>query len=926
MATEWQILDRVWDLPDRNKIKSDALRKVLREMHTGSGKAGFEVITGPVARTTPLVVDEGRTVVVDGDLSIGTSGTPLTVDQTHLAIEEGGLLVVLGNIEVYRNVSAASILVDFGTGALSCTGTCAISHAGGGNNVGTLLDEGSQVAITGLTTITTDATGAAAVALQGSSQASAAFQGGLTIVASGADVKPLNFSGDVSVVIGDTIVASGNLSLTRSGAGNVWTQNVLSAGSKLTVGGDITLTANAITANEVLFFIDASDIVCSGDVTLNATSLADGAIQLYNGGTFRNNHNVKTMSISLGNTAVEAIKVIRGSKFTMANDIILEGTAAAVMLDAGSKMNVGGDLLLGNTTEQPNDLACVSVLGGSKATIAGALTTKREVSGGTSTPLVHVRGAGSSLNVAGATLLDEDSTTGTVASFSVEEGAFVAFQGTSTFNSTLPNHVILLTGGSVVNFVGAYVLSQDAALSVNCGLLVHGQALAVFGAGVTSTIIGGDAYWGGHLYAIEAGRIEVESTTGSPQSVTLSHPAVDIPGIVAYASGKVNIEDSAVISISGGKAGGWQPSIWATQGGSMDFNAAIPTLVQNNTAASAFQVDFNGKMYVAGSVGGTNFTAASSSQPAFQVNANGELLLGQSVTLADHSGDDPDIRLSQHSKMVVGGSFTTTTSATTGVQVDLIEDSHLFIDDNMSIIDGSLRMDGSCSCVIGGNLIAGDTGSEITNDVVVLDLSEDSKLNVGGNCTSYRDVSSANPQIKLRGSAKIDIAGNCTLSRTSAGAGGVVDMDDAARFQVGGTTDLLAHGGAIAADGSFVRAGGMSKALFNRVLFSTGGNLDLGAYASVLMEKGSQLVVTDAAGASDALNSDGGAGARGIKLTGGSQAHVPAWTANTGIGVSGAGSGFDAEVGGTAAADYTGSEILVDIGAATPELCLLNKP
>lgn len=1119
MATEWQILDRVWDLPDRNKIKSDALRKVLRELHTGSGGAGFQVLPGPVSMTQPLVVDEGRTVVVEGDLSIGTSGTPLTVDQTHLTVKESGMLVVLGNVEIHRNVSATTRLVDIVAGKMQCTGTfttshvgggdnegvtvgygsevdvggattiasdavtavwsvglyifgseaifrggltatmtgssvypvyiahskvtvgddywvagnlvvtsgattgnnyaslylargvkltvwgdttvttdsvptnetalmvrndstfqCAgdvafsmasndclgaaallwvrhgifnmtggtktlslaagtlgassiyceehgqiavhgtldgkesgliraieqsevllggggnlgtgaspiavdlpaiqlesgasvvvtgnlevyrdvsatselldtkdgklsvsgtldVTHAGAGDNVAALLEDGANVVVGGLTTITTDATGAASAALQGNVKADAAFKGGLTIVATGADVRPIYVAGDVEVVVGDTILATGNLTVTRSGSGNVWTQNSFANGSKLTVGGDIVITANAITVNEVPLFFDASDLVCTGDVTITATSLADGGLQLYNGATFKNSHNLKTLSITLGSTAVEAIKVMRKSSFTMANDVILEGTAAAVMIDDGSEMNVSGDLLLGNTTEQPGDMTCLSVLDGGEVTVGGALTVKRDVAAATA--LMHVRAG--EVNVGGV-FTQVHSGGGTGYGIWMASSGEINVEGAASVTSDI-------TSGSWA--VVIYASNGGSALRWRGGLTVSCTGANVRPISVT----------------------DCDFLMGNPETVT---------GALA-------------ITHTGTAVQGW---------GVATFTKGVFYCVGDCTVTANNIVTGGGGLLVR--------------QGHWQVG--GEL----SVSMTSKT-DGKLLWILHRCHMSVYDIGTITPSASaTAASIQIEENGHFEAQRNDDFLGngGTLRMAQQSSCYFNSPSF-GTSGSPVTVDLPCIDIDDTSRMYTEGAVACYRNVTATTPLVKLRGNAKVDIDGDFDLSRLGVGAGGVLDLDEGAYIKVTGTTDLLAHGGAIAADGSFLRASKLSKAIFNQVLFATGGDLDLDAFASVLVESGSKLVVTDAAGASDARNSDDAAGALGIKLNGGSQAHLPGWAQNVGICVTGAGSAEDYECGGLAAADYTGSETITDIGAGTPELCLLSKP
>lgn len=1143
MVTEWQRLDRIWDLPDRNNIKSDTLRRVLREFHSSTGAAGYEYIPGPVERTEPLVVDEGRTVVIGGNLSIGTAGSPLTVDQTHLTIKEGGRLVVLGtldvhrnvaatvplveidggevmadgnttlvhaggggvftfyvtgastlqfgadyslttdvtgvlaagiwaegglnrmsvygdmavtctgdrgypvalyesslvvgqysagtgtlsvtwtgttsnnfgvlyvganssvwvrgngtttitansqtsqpglgvfqnarveiggmlnismtsqtgaplitvktqadceinnigtfaagamtvgaldaseegtlsiqgtcnlsgtaasakvhksghmyvenvefgssgteltrdvigleviegstfaggNVEVYRNVSASTHLVSFKAAEVSIRGTFDATHAGGGNNVAWLLEDSADVVVDGLATLTTDATGAAAVALKGNAKADATFKAGLTIVATGTDVRPIYVVGDVSVVVGDTVNASGNLTVTRSGSGNVWTQNAFSLGSKLTVGGDIIITANSITANEVPLFLDASDLVCSGDVTITATSLADGGLQLYNGATFKNSHNLKTFSITLGSTAVEAIKVMRQSSFTMANDVILEGTAAAVMIDDGSEMNVSGDLLLGNTTEQPGDMTCLSVLDGGELTVGGALTVKRDVAAATA--LMHVRAA--KVNVGGV-FTHVHSGGGTGYGIWMASSGEINVEGAASITSDI-------TSGSWA--VVLYASSGGSALRWRGGLTVSCTGANVRPVAVT----------------------DCEFLVGNPETLT---------GALA-------------ITHTGTAVQGWAVAT---------FTKGTFSCVGDCTVTANSIVTGGGGLVV----------------------RQGHLQVGGELSVSMTSKTDGKLVWALHKCHMTSydiGTLTPSGSAT-AASILVEENGHFEVQRNADFTGngGTLKVVQQSSVYFNSPSF-GTSGDPVTIDVPCIEIDDFSEFYTESHVACYRDVSAATPIFKVSEGTKVQVAGNLTLDHSGGGAaeslaiypngflyveGAVIQVTDTTfhaihveggELKVDGNYTLTAGSspqavhillngrfvhtgifnlvsvGTSTGDGGFLVLQGEGKAYMDCIKFNSGSGLDLGAFASIYVFENSHLNVTDTTDTSDALNENAGAAAQGIRLRDASTAFIPTWATNNGVGVTGGSSGDDYQMGSAAAADHPG--------------------
>jgi len=232
--------------------------------------------------------------------------------------------------------------------------------------------------------------------------------------------------------------------------------------------------------------------------------------------------------------------------------------------------------------------------------------------------------------------------------------------------------------------------------------------------------------------------------------------------------------------------------------------------------------------------------------------------------------------------------------------------------------------------IVDGSLEIGTAVAPYAADDPLIAVLRGSTLIVDGDLNLYRDVAAANPLIFVDSSSKLIVTGDSDLSRAGAGAAGVIlaSVDSLVKFI--GTVDLLAHGGVIAADGSFLTASRNSIAYFGQLLFNGGADLDLDDFATILLEYHSQLHVTDVPGASDALNTSNPAGASvtGIRLSSGSEAFLDPYAANTGIGsAAAAANGRDVHVGGAAAAaDWAGAEVLTDLGAATPEICMVHKP
>lgn len=244
---------------------------------------------------------------------------------------------------------------------------------------------------------------------------------------------------------------------------------------------------------------------------------------------------------------------------------------------------------------------------------------------------------------------------------------------------------------------------------------------------------------------------------------------------------------------------------------------------------------------------------------------------------------------------------------------------------NVTLTDQFVVYEGK-TIVIDGDLTIGTNAAPIAEDKILLDIRRHGTLIVKGDVEVARDFDSANPVILVDSSAKLIITQDLEITRIGGGAGECIVATADSTVKVIETVSLLAYVGA-AGDGAFLHAYGCAFVYFGQVLFdpdNPGTGLDLGAVASVHLDRGARLYVSDVPGASDALAQN--AGSTGILLNGGAQAYLPVWAANSGIGATAAGGGDDQKVGGAAAGNWGGGEVLTDLAAGAPEICMAYKP
>lgn len=481
----------------------------------------------------------------------------------------------------------------------------------------------------------------------------------------------------------------------------------------------------------------------------------------------------------------------------------------------------------------------------------------------------------------------------------------------------------LRTGGRVI-VLGNMEVHRDVAAATALMHIQNGR-LIVFGTFNGEHAGGGGAYG---IWMDGGGRIDCESAATLTTDNTSGGWGVGIYAI----NGTSSMRWRGGLTVNTTGAGMMSIACWECDFFVGDFETYAGDLVVNSDATDTFgygvAVFTYGTFKVVGNCTVTADSVVTGGGGLVVRTAPAQVLTTLSVSMTSKTDGKLLWALHRLSHFTVYSIGTLTPSGSaTQATIQVEENGHFEVQgpDTFTGNGGTIKISQQSSAYFNSPSL-GTSGDPVTIDVPCLDVDDSSEIYTEGVVSMYRDVAATTPLWRMRGNSKADIETNVTLSRLGAGAGGVIDCDGGSYVKLNGLTNLLAHGGAIAADGSFIKASNQSRVFLNRVQFNGGADLDLGAFASVLMESGSDISVTDAAGASDAINSNAGAGTRGIKLKGGSKAHLPAWAANAGIGVQGASAGFDHECGGLAPANYAGSEILTDVAAGTPELCLLNKP
>lgn len=215
----------------------------------GQGKGGYHYFDSSLALDAALDVDEGQTIVIDGDLTIGSALTPITDDAICLQVHEGGRLIVTGGLTVYRDVAAATLpLVSaYDAGAvMEVHGETTLVDVGGGTSVNQTALEviyGAKVKFVGDISITSDcATLASVISVQDSGQLECL---GAVVI----DANPGAGATSYAITVNDesTFGIGGNLTITFDGTLTNTTGVVtVSKCSELTVLGNTTLNTEAI--------------------------------------------------------------------------------------------------------------------------------------------------------------------------------------------------------------------------------------------------------------------------------------------------------------------------------------------------------------------------------------------------------------------------------------------------------------------------------------------------------------------------------------------------------------------------------------------------------------------------------------------------------------------------------------------------------
>jgi hypothetical protein len=295
----------------------------------GSRNNSYASFPSDVDTAVPFVVDEGRTVFIQGDLNIGTAIAPVALDAVLLLVREGGRLIIAGDLTVYRDVAGTVPLVavsDAG-GVLEVHGATTLSDVGGGASAAAHGVEalfGAKVKFVGNVSVTSEcATLASCVTAHNGSQIE--FASDLDIVAlPGADISyALNVNDESKIGI------TGDLSVASDGLGNnIIGLVIASRCSELTIGGTLTIDTDVnICTSPGLGAQSSSTIIVEGDVTLDLDAMTNQAVIIDD----ESHIHFRGGNVTIASNAAQVFLVQGGSKFTCddAIDFASMGAGAA---------------------------------------------------------------------------------------------------------------------------------------------------------------------------------------------------------------------------------------------------------------------------------------------------------------------------------------------------------------------------------------------------------------------------------------------------------------------------------------------------------------------------------------------------------------------------------------------------------------------
>lgn len=349
---------------------------------------GF-IYPGNTILSVPFVVENGKTVRIEGNLSIGTIGTPIINDVVCLTVRAGGRLIVEGNLSVYRNVAAATRLIDIGEGAeVVVEGSMTTVHSGGGANEGVVVHDKSDLYVKGATSITSDCADAAwAVGLYAyTGWNRLTFVGGLTIIMNSLGKHWPVYVSRSDVMIGDEWNLTGSFVVTDSSNTGQADGVVAVLGGRFRVYGTTTITANALVTEPG--FVGSADCVVAlyGNLTIAMAAQTAGKI-LWAAHCIKLQCSIA--SITCGALAAQAIRIENGAVVELGTCTIA-GNGGTLYVCEGCRVHVSGALSLGTVgSPSTRDMVSLAICGGASMICDAGLSVYRTVVATTDTVLVQ---------------------------------------------------------------------------------------------------------------------------------------------------------------------------------------------------------------------------------------------------------------------------------------------------------------------------------------------------------------------------------------------------------------------------------------------------------------------------------------------------------------------------------------------------------
>jgi hypothetical protein len=610
--------------------------------------------TGPIVRTDPLIIDEGKLLVIDGDLSIGTSGTPLTTDQTHLDIKEGGRLVVLGNLEIHRNVSSATALTHIRNGSLYVGGTFNTEDSGGGAGYTVWMDGGGALNVKGASTLTTDATSgswtACIYAISGAS--TMVWTGGLTVSCTGAGIMPIWIDG-CDCYVGDYEAYSGNLVVTATATDLLEYGVVTCSRGKLVVVRDVTITANSVATGGGGLVIRHATYQSIGTLSVSMSSKTDGKLIWCMHKCHASQYQMGTLTPAASPSAA-SIRVEENGHFECQSTCDLTGNGGTIEVIQQSTCYFNAPKFGTSGSPVTADLPCISMEDTSEMYTEGAVECHRNKSSATTYQL-RISGA-SRVNIDGA-LTTVHTGGGTTDTILFTLGSEVQVKGdvsiTTDLSASGQNALAIFYGARfhVSKFTGSANLAVIAtgAAVIGIGTFGVGSELLVRDGTTTVTVNNSTAYLsgiladGGSRINLNTGTVTVQGTSATGRAigswagsqfllrtcdVVINYPASD-DAVSVWTGGRIDqTSGSKTTSITlqaTGAIGG--NAIYATGGGVLNCAGTVDLIAYGDGSASVS----DGTVVLADHGSRVNIKG-------LKLNSGGDLDLGDAAMLHATSG------------------------------------------------------------------------------------------------------------------------------------------------------------------------------------------------------------------------------------------------------------------------------------------------